>query len=146
MVARMDESAEEPPAGGVGGTAEEAGPETVLEAPNTRSPAELAERFAGYARAARGTALQAKGKSDPYGERLANNRAEVYDKASNTVLRLPLDRAATEMMEQAGRTHVRTAPLMDFDNTGVQYICARAWQYCALEIDPNLKQQAPQWE
>lgn len=131
MVARMDESAEEPPAGGVGGTAEEAGPETVLEAPNTRSPAELAERFAGYARAARGTALQAKGKSD---------------KASNTVLRLPLDRAATEMMEQAGRTHVRTAPLMDFDNTGVQYICARAWQYCALEIDPNLKQQAPQWE
>lgn len=142
----MDTSAEEPPSGGLGGPATEAGPGTVLETPTTRSPAELAERFAGYARAARGTALKAKAKADPYGERLANSRAEVYDKAANTVLRLPLDRAANEMMDQAGRAHVRKAPLMDFDNVGLQYIAARAWQYCALEIDPNLEQQAPQWE
>lgn len=123
-----------------------AGPGTVLQSPTTLTPAQLAERFAGYARAARGTAMQAKAKGDPYGEQLANKRAETYDQAANLVLRMPPEAAAAEMMNSAGRMHVRKAPLMDFDSAGLQYISARAWQYCALEIDPTLTEQAPPWE
>lgn len=124
----------------------EAGPRTVLQSKPELSAPEFAERFNGYARAARATAAQAKARSDPYGEQLANTRAEVYEKAAELLSSRPLEQAASEMMNNAGRLHIRKAPLMDFDNTGLQYIAARAWQYCALAIDPNLPEQAPQWE
>ncbi|WP_031465573.1 hypothetical protein [Sciscionella sediminilitoris] len=139
----MDNAAEQ--ANPVPGEAE-AGPGTVLNATPALTAAEFAERFNGYAQAARATAMQAKAKSDAYGEQLANARADVYEKAAGMVGRLPLDQAATDMMSIAGKTHVRKAPLMDFDSSGLQYIASRAWQYCALTIDPNLPEQAPAWE
>ena len=110
------------------------------------SATDLADRFADFGTAARGTAMKNKAKGDEFGEKLANRRAEVYDSAAALVnQQAPLE-AAKVMMERAGQLHVRTPPLIDFDNVGLQYIAARAWQYCALIINPGLSPAAPKWE
>lgn len=109
-------------------------------------PVELSRMFADYAKAARGTAIKNHTKGDLFGETLANSRAEVYEKASEMVRQLPLADAAAEMMNLAKAMHVRTPPLIDFDAAGVQYNSARAWQFCARKIDPDLPEVAPKWD
>lgn len=108
--------------------------------------ADVARMFADYAKAARGTAIKNHTKGDAFGERLANNRAEVYDKAAELVRQLPVEGAANEMMNRAKAAHIRTPPLIDFDSAGVQYAIARAWQFCAWKIDPSLPEVAPKWD
>jgi hypothetical protein len=108
--------------------------------------ADVARMFADYAKAARGTAIKNHTKGDGFGERLANSRAEVYDKASELVRQLPVTDAANEMMKFAKAAHIRTPPLIDFDSAGVQYATARAWQFCAWKIDPSLPEVAPKWD
>lgn len=108
--------------------------------------AATAERFQHYARSARGTAVKNRTRGDAFGEQLATARAEVYEQAAELVRRMPARQAAQEMMDRAGRSHVRTPPLMEFEGAGLRYIAARAWQFCALEIDPGLQQKAPRWE
>lgn len=110
------------------------------------TPAEFGELFGGYARAARGTALTAKSKGDPFGEQLAEARAKVYDQAADIVRQNTLSAAAEQLMRNASRTHVRTAPLLDFDNAGLQYISSRAWQFCALQIAPSMQEVAAKWD
>jgi hypothetical protein len=126
--------------------ADAAPPFVVNGAATPATPAEFAELFSGYARAARGTALKAKSKSDPFGEQLAEARALVYDQAADVVRQNTLTVAAGQLMHNASRTHVRTAPLMDFDNAGLQYISSRAWQFCALQIDPSMPEVAAKWD
>ena len=109
-------------------------------------PGELSRMFADYAKAARGTAIKNHTKGDLFGETLANSRADVYEKASEMVRQLPLADAAAEMMNLAKAMHVRTPPLIDFDAAGVQYNSARAWQFCARKIDPDLPEVAPKWD
>lgn len=108
--------------------------------------ADLARIFADYGKAARGTAVKNHTKGDTFGEMLANGRAEVYDKAAELVRQLPPHDAANEMMDRAKAAHIRTPPLIDFDTAGVQYATARAWQFCAWQIDPTLPEVAPKWE
>jgi hypothetical protein len=108
--------------------------------------ADLARTFADYGKAARGTAIKNHTKGDTFGEKLANSRAEVYDRAAELVRQLPLPDAAHEMMERAKAAHIRTPPLIDFDTAGMQYATARAWQFCAWQIDPALPEVAPKWE
>ncbi|MGH3623022.1 MAG: hypothetical protein ACRDQ5_14710 [Sciscionella sp.] len=110
------------------------------------SAADLADRFSDFAKAARGTAMKNKAKGDEFGEKLANRRAEVYDSAAVLLNQQTTVEAAKTMMERAGQLHVRTPPLIDFDKVGLQYIAARAWQHCALMIDPTVPQTAPKWE
>ena len=43
-------------------------------------------------------------------------------------------------------THIRTPPLMDFDTAGVRYVTARAWQFCAWRIAPDLPEMARGWD
>jgi hypothetical protein len=118
-----------------------------VDAPEaTPEPAELARMFADYAKAAHGTAIKNHSKGDLFGETLAKSRADVYEKASELVRQLPLADAATEMMNRARASHVRTPPLIDFDAAGVQYNTARAWQFCAWKIDPTLPEVAPKWD
>lgn len=107
---------------------------------------EIVRLFADYAKAARGTAVKNRLKGDTFGETLASSRAEVYDKAAELVRQLPPDEAAAEMMDRAKKSHVRTAPLMNFDSAGVQYTTARAWQFCAWKIDPSLPEVARRWD
>jgi hypothetical protein len=107
---------------------------------------DLARTFADYGKAARGTAIKNHTKGDAFGERLANNRADVYEKASELVRQHPLQEAAEEMMNRAKAAHVRTPPLIAFDEAGVQYATARAWQFCAWQIDPGLPEVAPKWD
>lgn len=107
---------------------------------------DLSRTFADYAKAARGTAIKNHTKGDVFGETLANSRADVYDKAAELVRQLPLQDAANEMMDRAKAAHIRTPPLINFDSAGVQYATARAWQFCAWQIDPSLPEVAPKWE
>jgi hypothetical protein len=123
-------------------------PVTTVESEQSEQPdlADLAQAFGDYAKAARGTAIKNHTKGDLFGETLANSRADVYDKAAELVRRLPLADAATEMMNRARASHVRTPPLIDFDSAGVQYNAARAWQFCAWKINPSLPEVAPKWD
>ena len=107
---------------------------------------DLAQLFADYAKAARGTAIKNRSKGDGFGDELATKRAAVYEMAADLVRRYPLAEAARQMMEQARAAHIRTPPLIDFDRAGVQYSQARAWQFCARQIDPSLPEVAPKWD
>lgn len=110
------------------------------------TPEVLAARlFTDFARAARGTAIKNHTKNDQFGETLATARAEVYDKAAELVREMPAAKAAAEMMNRAKAGHIRTPPMMNFDSAGVQYVTARAWQFCAWRIDPSLPEMAKQW-
>jgi hypothetical protein len=113
--------------------------------PERSRAAELVETFAAYAAAARSTASGAGGRGDGFAESLARTRAGVYDQAAELLQRMPPDRAAHTMMDNAATRHVRTPPLTDFDSAGLGYIAARAWQFCATQIDPNLQEVAPAW-
>src|SRR6201986_1505454 len=99
---------------------------------------DLAQTFADYAKAARGTAIKNRSKGDGFGDELATKRGVVYDQAADLVRRLPLAEAAKQMLENARSAHIRTPPLIDFDRAGVQYSQSRAWQFCARLIDPSL--------
>ena len=107
---------------------------------------DLAQIFADYAKAARGTAIKNRSKGDGFGDELATKRAAVYEMAADLVRKLPLAEAAQKMLENARSAHIRTPPLIDFDRAGVQYSMARAWQFCAQKIDPSLPDVAPKWD
>jgi hypothetical protein len=112
----------------------------------TPEHADLARIFADYAKAARGTAIKNHTKGDAFGETLATSRADVYDRAAELMRQLPPADAAIEMMNRAKAAHIRTPPLINFDNAGMQYATARAWQFCAWKIDPSLPEVAPKWD
>jgi hypothetical protein len=101
--------------------------------------------YLGWARGARGTAIKNHNKGDLYGEVLANTRADVYDQAAELVRQLAPPDAAAEMMNRAKAAHVRTPPMIDFDSAGVQYATARAWQFCARTIEPDLPEIQTDW-
>ncbi|HEX7658049.1 MAG TPA: hypothetical protein VF444_01110 [Pseudonocardiaceae bacterium] len=105
-----------------------------------------AQEFTEYAKAARGTAIKNHTKGDLFGEKLANRRADVYEKAAELVREYPLEVAASAMMEQAKANHVRIPPLVNFDEAGQQYVAAMAWQFCAWQIDKGLPEAAPSWD
>lgn len=105
-----------------------------------------AKRYTDFARGARATAVRHKTEGDSFGESLALTRAEVYEQAAELVNRTAPEQAAEQMMENARRLHVRTPPLTGFDEAGRRYISARAWQYCAREIDATLEEKAPSWD
>ena len=107
---------------------------------------DFADQFAEYAKAARGTAIKNHSKGDLFGEKLASQRAEVYDLAADMARQYPPPVAANAMMEQAKANHVRTPPLVNFDQAGLQYVAAMAWQFCARQIDPALPEAAPSWD
>lgn len=50
------------------------------------------------------------------------------------------------MMHRAKTFRVRRPPMIDFDPAGVRYAVARAWQFCAWQIDPSLAEVAPAWD
>lgn len=102
--------------------------------------------FQDFARAARGTAIKHRINGDLFCESLATARAEVYEKAAEMVTKLPRAEAAAQMMTEAKNAYIRTPPLINYDWAGVQYIKARAWQYCAWKIDPSLPEVQPSWD
>lgn len=110
------------------------------------SATDISDRYSEYAKAAHSTASRCRSKGDSYGEQLASTRAKVYEEAASIAASMPVQRAAEEMMRRAASEHVRTPPLIGFDEAGLRYITARAWQFCALEIDPRLQTRAPKWD
>jgi hypothetical protein len=101
--------------------------------------------LAAYSVAARGTASGASSRGDGFAESLARTRAGVYEQAAELLRNAPPEQAARAMMDNAVTRHVRTPPLTDFDRAGLGYIAARAWQFCAWQVDPTLEQVAAAW-
>ena len=54
-------------------------------------------------------------------------------------------RAARLMIGHAAEAHVRTPPLIGFDQAAVRYTTARTWQRCARMLDPSLDEVQPLW-
>jgi hypothetical protein len=118
-------------------------PSTAEPRPSTS--AEFADKFTDFANAAKLTAQKNKARGDAYGEKLAAQRSQVYLQAASMVrFKQPAD-AAQDMMAKASQLHVRTPPLIGFDESGLQYISARAWQFCAQFINPRLDERVPKW-
>jgi hypothetical protein len=59
---------------------------------------------------------------------------------------MPADQAATEMMARAQTRHIRTPPILNFDSAGTQYVVARAYQYCAWQLNPSIPEVARPWD
>jgi hypothetical protein len=110
------------------------------------TPNQLAELFTEFARAAESTAQKNRAKGDTFGEALATARADVYQQAANLVRTMPLGDALANMQERAKASPVKTPPLIDFERAGLRYITSRAWQFCALKINPSLPEVAQQWD
>lgn len=108
--------------------------------------ARYVELFSRFGRAARGVAIERHTKGDTYGEVLAEARSRVYDQCAELVRKMSASKAAAEMMSRAKAQHVRTAPLIGFDSAGTQYVAARAYQFCAWQIDSSLPEMAPKWD
>lgn len=108
-------------------------------------------RFEHCALAAKGTAIKRRTVNDAFGARLAGARAEVYALAARVVRdREVVDTdLAAFLMRKAAERHVGSAqsqPLRGYDDHTLSYIEARAWQWCAWEIDPDLPEVQPKWD
>jgi preprotein translocase subunit SecA len=110
------------------------------------TPHQLSELFCEYSRAAEGTAQKNRAKGDEFGEALAKARADVYQQAANLVRTQSLADALAAMLERAKASHVKTPPLIDFERAGVRYIMSRAWQFCAMKINPSVTEVAAKWD
>ena len=77
---------------------------------------------------------------------LKNARAATYERAV-AVLRANPDQeqAAKVMMKKAVEAHVRTPPMIGFDEAAIRYTVARTWQRCALMLDRSLDEVQPLW-
>ena len=118
----------------------------IASAPGPQ-PSAVAAQLTEYAQAAQRTADKCTVNNDDYGHALASTRANVYRHAADLVRQVPLRDAAVDMMRHAQAMSVRTPPLIDFDfePAGIRYMTARAWQFCAWQIDPSLPEVAPRW-
>jgi hypothetical protein len=77
---------------------------------------------------------------------LKKARAVTYERAA-ALLRASPDRekAARSMIRKAVEAHVRTPPLVGYDDAALRYTVARTWQRCALMLDPSLTEVQPLW-
>jgi hypothetical protein len=99
-----------------------------------------------WSAAAELSARKARNHDDEFGSTLALARAEVYQLAAEELRDCPLAFLPGQCMKHAVSTaplQRHTVPLMDFDSYGVRYVRARAWQYVALSISPDLPEVVP---
>lgn len=114
----------------------------------TATEPELSTIFENWSLAAQGSALVRRRQGDGFGANLALIRAEVYEQAA-VLVAAPgtAENAVTVMLKHARANSVgRSSPLMNFDSTAAQYTRARAWQHCAMRIDPDVDEVQPRWD
>jgi hypothetical protein len=121
--------------------------------------------FARWAKGARGTAHAARLRADGYGAALADHRARVYEAAAQIVRQMDTARAVAEMVRAAALARVndpqwlkldalgrpvidpaKNRPLFGFDDDGLRFAQARAWQLCAWQLDPDVPEVQPGWD
>jgi hypothetical protein len=77
---------------------------------------------------------------------LKDARAATYEGAMALLRANPERQKAAQMMiKRAAELHVRTPPLVSFDEAAIRYTMARTWQRCALLLDPSLDEVQPLW-
>jgi hypothetical protein len=112
----------------------------------TTEAEETAQLWRSWAVAARQQARAAVSQGDQFDSSLKTARATIYDQAVALLQRnTDVSMAAALMMKNAGQLHVRTPPLIGFDQAAVRYTIARTWQRCALMLDPSLDEVQPRW-
>lgn len=107
---------------------------------------EVTQRWASWANAGHHLSRALASQDSLFDSSLKTARAVTYERAV-ALLRANPDpaRAAQLMIKHAVEVHVRTPPLVGFDNAALRYTVARTWQRCALMIDPTLDEVQPLW-
>ena len=113
--------------------------------PPTERPA-VADLFISWSQGALGTATLQRAHGDTYQAALAERRADIYRRAAAMLADTAPAEAAQEMLLHARLAAVRTPPLLGFDEAGLSFVAARAWQLCAHTIDPTLPEVQPAWD
>ena len=97
-----------------------------------------------WAAAARHLSRALAARGSDFDSALKSARAATYERAV-ALMHTDPDHAAQLMLNNAVESLVRTAPLVGFDAAAVRYTVARAWQRCALMLDPSLTEVQPLW-
>lgn len=115
-----------------------------------RSLQDWAHYFADIAEAAKGTAMKYKASRDEHGERSALIRSDVYLAAAQLIESNPDDtmpRAAARLREQGMQFRsVSGPPLFEFEAAAEKHVRARAWQFCATRLDPEMEEFEKSWD
>lgn len=109
-----------------------------------------AQHFLDVAEAARGTAMQYRTTRDEHGEHSALVRADVYTAAARMLEADPdlTVEAAAAALRDAGMQYrsISGPPLLDFEAAAEKHVRARAWQYCAMCLDPGMEEFEKYWD
>jgi hypothetical protein len=105
----------------------------------------LVETWRGYAANSRSRAAIAHQLGNEFDQRLWGARAKTRDAAAQVLLTQNPAEAAAAMMNKAKECHVKTPPLIGYDEAAVDYTRARVWQDCAWGIDSSLPEVQPEW-
>jgi hypothetical protein len=108
------------------------------------------QHFADIAEAAKGTAMHYKSTRDDHGERSALVRAEVYAAAGKLLEASPawtIEEAAAALRDHGMQYRsISGPPLLDFEAAADKHVRARAWQYCAMCLDPEMEEFEKFWD
>lgn len=114
--------------------------------PTVTETAETVQLWQSWAAAGRQQARILGAHGDLFDAALKNARAVTYALAVALVeANTDIAQAAGMMLKNAAQLHVRTPPLIGFDEAAVRYTVARTWQRCALMLDPSLDEVQPLW-
>jgi len=87
---------------------------------------------------------------DEHGERSALVRSEVYTAAGKLLENNPtmsVDDAAAALRDQGMQYRsISGPPLLDFEAAAEKHVRARAWQYCAMCLDPHMEEFEKFWD
>lgn len=109
-------------------------------------PREVVRVWESWAAAGRHLARALASQGGLFDAALKDARARTYERAIALLRANPVpEKAARLMITNAAELHVRTAPLVGFDDAALRYTMARAWQRCALMVDPSLGEVQPLW-
>lgn len=109
-------------------------------------PKEVARVWESWAVAGRHLARALASQGGLFDASLKDARAKTYECAIAVLRANPVpEKAARLMITNATELYVRTAPLVGFDDAALRYTMARAWQRCALMLDPSLDEVQPLW-
>lgn len=115
-----------------------------------RSLLDWGQHFADIAEAAKATAMHYKATRDDHGEQSALVRSEVYAEAGHVIEENPsmtVEEAAAALRDRGMQYRsVSGPPLLDFEAAAEKHVRARAWQYCAICLDPEMEEFEKFWE
>lgn len=107
---------------------------------------EAAQLWEAWAAAGRRQSRALAAQGSMFDSSLKDARAVTYERAVALLHANPdMAIAGRLMLKNAVESHVRTPPLVGFDQAAIRYTVARTWQRCALMLDASLAEVQPVW-